>query len=476
MAPVSFQIMSDLHLETHSSYDDFQFQNRASYLALLGDIGHVENEQLYKFLEHQIQRYLIVFFVFGNHEPYHMSFKTAKKKMRAFEAKMEQTRIRSSRVGRFVFLDQTRYDISDTHTVLGCTLFSHVTPQQEFSVESLAVDFKDILHWTVDDHNLAHESDLKWLNAEVSKIAKEEPQRQIFIFTHHCPTMDSRCMNHRHKHSDVTSAFMTDLSSEECWTSTAVKMWAFGHTHYNCQFTDDRGKVILANQKGYQMYPQKSFDAGKAFSRKVVVENSLKIWYLTNPTSGRASADPQTEQGHSDSDLVRLIICGEGVFRITAFQAVFSIAAELRAQIYEDDSLSPLPLRQDLLQVIRSARDWHFRWLEAGETNIKGYILACALAAQIEGLLRGFQGDDIPPLLVQAVEEADEKCLPVLEEMAAALQTERAGDALPQVYVNLTPDLSEDWDFMMSDIFRDPGSIGSIGLFDNEAPLGPAIW
>jgi hypothetical protein len=265
MAPVSFQILSDLHLETHPSYDDFQFQNKASYLALLGDIGHVGNEQLYKFLEDQIKRYMIVFFVFGNHEPYHMSLQTAKKKMRAFEAKMEQTRICSSRVGRFVFLDQTRYDISDTHTVLGCTLFSHVTPQQEFSVESLAVDFKDILHWAVDDHNLAHESDVKWLNAEVSKIAKEEPQRQIFIFTHHCPSMDSRCVNHRDNHSDVISAFMTDLSSEECWTSTAVKLWAFGHTHYNCDFTDERGKVVLANQKGYQKFPQKSFDAGKVF-------------------------------------------------------------------------------------------------------------------------------------------------------------------------------------------------------------------
>lgn len=53
-------------------------------------------------------------------------------------------------------------------------------------------------------------------------------------------------------------------------------------------------------------------------------------------------------------------------------------------------------------------------------------------------------------MLVKAVEDAEEKCLPVLEEMAAALQTERAGDALPQVYMNLTPDLSEDWDFMVS--------------------------
>ncbi|RHZ58376.1 fungal specific transcription factor domain-containing protein [Aspergillus thermomutatus] len=212
-----------------------------------------------------------------------------------------------------------------------------------------------------------------------------------------------------------------------------------------------------------------------AFSRKVVVENSLKIWYLTHP-SGTSSAHPQIAQDHSDTDLVRLVVCGAGVIRILSFQAVFSIAAELRAQIYEDDGLNPLPLRQDLLQVIRSAQAWCFRWVEAGETNTKGYLLTCALAAQIEGLLRGLRGDDIPPLLIKAVEEAEEKCLPVLEEMAAVLQIERAGDAVPQIYMNPTPDLSEDCDFMMSDIFRDPGSMGSMWLFDVGAPVGPAIW
>lgn len=72
MAPLPFQIMVCLHLESHSFDDDFQLQNRASYLAILGDIGHVANEQLFKFLEHQIQQYLIVFFVLGNHEPYHV--------------------------------------------------------------------------------------------------------------------------------------------------------------------------------------------------------------------------------------------------------------------------------------------------------------------------------------------------------------------------------------------------------------------
>ncbi|KAI9929876.1 hypothetical protein ASPWEDRAFT_23607 [Aspergillus wentii DTO 134E9] len=257
----SFQIMSDLHLETHSSYSDFQFTQTAQHLALLGDIGHVADDQLFTFLEHQIQRYLIVFFLFGNHEPWHMSMQTAKRKMREFEAKTERRRLRQSTVGRFVFLNQTRYDISDDITVLGCTLFTNIPLEQEFAVETRLVDFRDILRWTVDDHTLAHECDVKWLNEQVSTIAREEPERRIVIFTHHGPSTDPRCMNPRHKHSDVTCAFVSDLSGEECWRSSSVKLWAFGHTHYNCQYTDSDGKIVMANQKGYKLFPQSTFDA-----------------------------------------------------------------------------------------------------------------------------------------------------------------------------------------------------------------------
>lgn len=73
-----FQILSDLHLETYPSYDSFTFTTTAPNLALLGDIGHVANNQLFTFLEAQLNRYSVVFFLLDNHEPYHMSFKAAK--------------------------------------------------------------------------------------------------------------------------------------------------------------------------------------------------------------------------------------------------------------------------------------------------------------------------------------------------------------------------------------------------------------
>jgi len=256
----SFQIMSDLHLETHPSYDHFKLEQTAPYLALLGDIGHVGDERLFTFLEKQLERYDIVYFLLGNHEPYHISLGLAKTKVKTFAEKMKRLNARST-AGKFIFLDQTRHDLTGNLTILGCTLFSHITDEQEYAVETRFVDFKDILRWTVDDHNLAHQSDLKWLNEQVAKIEREEPERKIVIFTHYSPCSDARANNPEHQGSEVSSGFVTDLKDEGCWKSSAVGMWAFGHTHYNCDFVEESiGKRVLANQKGYLMIPQKDFN------------------------------------------------------------------------------------------------------------------------------------------------------------------------------------------------------------------------
>lgn len=282
MSSAQFQIVSDLHLETHPSYDGFRLRKTAEYLALLGDIGHVGDDRFLSFLEKQVQRYWAVFFLLGNHEPYHLDFPAAKSRMRAFADRMEAKR-RTSTIGRFIFLDQTRYDMPGYRlTILGCTLFSHITKEQAASVASRLVDFKDIVDWTIEQHNLAHQSDLEWLNAEVAKIAREQPTRNIAIFTHHSPCSAKEATRPKHRNSEVSSGFVTNLEREECWMNPRVKMWAFGHTHFNCDFEDKvdgetgietstetstgtRTKRVVANQKGYYLLPERDFNGGKLF-------------------------------------------------------------------------------------------------------------------------------------------------------------------------------------------------------------------
>ena len=263
MSPVAFQILSDLHLETHASYD-FPIKQTAPNLALLGDIGHIADEGLFIFLEKQLHRYWNVFYVLGNHEPVGTSWSIAKGRVRAFAERMERLRTRST-IGKFVFLDQTRYDISENLTILGCTLFSKITLEQASAVGSRFIDFKQIQNWMVEDHIDAHLSDLQWLNTQVSAITNAEPQRKVAIFTHHCPTLDARTVDEKHINSPVSSGFATDLSAEECWGNKSVVLWAFGHTHFSCDFADHLGKNIVANQKGYASDLKKDFEMKKVF-------------------------------------------------------------------------------------------------------------------------------------------------------------------------------------------------------------------
>lgn len=263
MAPTAFQIISDLHLETQPSYS-YAFKQTAPNLALLGDIGNIVDDGLFTFLETQLRRYWNVFYVMGNHEPCHTSWQAAKQMLREFADKVDRLRSRST-LGRFIFLDQTRYDVDEGLTVLGCTLFSKISQEQATAVSSRFVDFRLIQNWAIENHVDAHISDVKWLNEQVKDLERLQPHRQVIVFTHYSPCVDHRAVEKRHAGSSVSSGFVTDLSDQVCWNSKSVVLWGFGHSHYSCDFDDEFGKRVVANQRGYAAKLEDSFDAGKLF-------------------------------------------------------------------------------------------------------------------------------------------------------------------------------------------------------------------
>ncbi|KAF2811117.1 putative calcineurin-like phosphoesterase [Mytilinidion resinicola] len=287
-SPVQLQLMSDLHLETpvtRPTYSDFFITPQCPNLALLGDIGNVVDNRLLDFLQIQVQHFEIVFFLLGNHEPYDSSFPVVIQRLREFEKEANQAhQSPDSGCGRFVFLDQTRFDISDSVTILGCTFFSRIADEQKESVARFVSDFEEIEGWTIRQHNAAHEDDLAWLNAQVAAIEHDEPWRAIVVLTHHSPTLAPAANDARHLEDEngVRSAFVTDVSREQCWKSKSVRVWAFGHTHFNCDFEDEQtGKRVVANQKGYSRTENATFDADKVV--KIEGMKAIKMkWKATN--------------------------------------------------------------------------------------------------------------------------------------------------------------------------------------------------
>lgn len=80
--------------------------------------------------------------------------------------------------------------------------------------------------------------------------------------------MDVRAVEPKYFGSSITSAFSTDLSKEVCFKSDSVKLWAFGHTHYNCDFMKERGNGseplrLFTNQRGYYFSQAVAHDGEK---------------------------------------------------------------------------------------------------------------------------------------------------------------------------------------------------------------------
>jgi hypothetical protein len=193
-------------------------------------------------------------------------------------------------------------------------------------------------------------------------------------------------------------------------------------------------------------------EAAYAFSRKVVVETSIKLWCAAYPASPIVSpqSNSQATTVSGGDDLARLAVCGYGLIRLAALQASCLLLLELRTQLQEDNSLGPVPLRRDLLSVVDDTKNWQWQCIESGETNVKGYMLTALVTAQIDAIMQGFGRTDMAKKMVKAIEAAEDKCLAVLEERASEGQTEGSVADFSQMSLNASIGLVEDWDFLVS--------------------------
>lgn len=262
---MTFQIVSGLHLESPKVYDIFEITPKAPYLALLGDIGNVvpHKDDLFAFLTSQLKRFRVVLFVPGNHEAYELTWAETLHILKGFEEHFRN----DTSIGEFALMDRPLYRLPETNiVVLGCSLFSGIPQDKEMAVTFSVNDFFQINDWEVANHNNFHRRDLAWLNEQVRALQGTE--LRIAIFTHWSPTRDPRSTDPKHSSSAIISGFSTDLSGEFCFASRNVLLWAFGHTHFNCDFEIERQNgagplQLLANQRGYYFSQASGFDVEK---------------------------------------------------------------------------------------------------------------------------------------------------------------------------------------------------------------------
>jgi hypothetical protein len=175
-----------------------------------------------------------------------------------------------------------------------------------------------------------------------------------------------------------------------------------------------------------------------AFSRKMTIESAFRMWSTVSSDSANSSAKQQFS---------RLVTCSSGFFRLSAWQASIILVLELRSTVQEDDGFSLTPVRPDLLKVMEDSKAWNLRNIEAGETNMKGYLMLSILMAQIMGIMRHLSEAEIVELIMKAGEEAMQDALGVFESFLVQLQPEGA-----EIQDLQEIDLSfmNDWDSLVS--------------------------
>ncbi len=90
-------------------------------------------------------------------------------------------------------------------------------------------------------------------------------------------------------------------------------------------------------------------------------------------------------------------------------QAAMLITMELRTQLQRKRASDQRPLQaRSACRPWRPPRSASLRSIEAGETNVAGYLLLCVVAQQIEGLMQGVEKDKLARLLVTAAERGGE--------------------------------------------------------------------
>eukprot|EP00931_Biecheleriopsis_adriatica_P101326 TRINITY_DN76490_c0_g1_i1.p1 TRINITY_DN76490_c0_g1~~TRINITY_DN76490_c0_g1_i1.p1 ORF type:complete len:407 (-),score=19.75 TRINITY_DN76490_c0_g1_i1:199-1380(-) len=296
--PPALQIASDLHLEHYSKLSEIDQNTKfsqiivpsAPVLALLGDIGIPTHPIYRRFLLRQAEEFEAVLILAGNHEFYDVrppgpsikppEYPTWSEWLKAQALMKSSVQDMKSAIyaicaenPRLHFLDNTcvRFGNQPEDAALLCTtLWSHIPEAAMFEVQDTMNDYaliynriqegddsggiiaKDMQNSPICQLTPSHTT--QWHSDAVSWLRSEIPRLQssgcscIGVLSHHAPSLLGTS-DPKHEGQVLGHAFGTDM--DELYQFSAVRLWAYGHTHYNND-RDVEGCRLVSNQLGYQ--------------------------------------------------------------------------------------------------------------------------------------------------------------------------------------------------------------------------------
>lgn len=209
-------------------------------------------------------------------------------------------------------------------------------------------------------------------------------------------------------------------------------------TSFQCRFVEVTTRRCLMHLHLPYLGPGLK-DPAYSFSRKQVVDSAVKTYSLLYPASANTPL-PIVRDGEEDEgpeflstegdDLGRFCVCAAGSWRLLGSQPSMIVSLELQALLQEDESVGPPTVRPDLLGIVRHALAFYLSRIQAGETNVKGYLFTTALAAHVQAMTEGLSGfKSLEPILSAAI-RTERTCFEVLRrQLGSSADCADAGGA-----------------------------------------------
>ena len=252
MSKLSIQYCSDLHLEFKAN-ENYLLQNplvtKAEILILAGDILPFKLlDKPCHFLDWCAANFETTYWIPGNHEYYHSDLA---------EVRTENFQPLNEKIKENVVLLNNKTIIYKNVELIFSTLWSHLPPQFEYTVQQSVNDFKLIKQngktIAAKNFNELHKTDLEFLK---TALAKPTDKQQIVV-THHVPTLKN--YPEQYKNSNINSAFAVEL--HDFIESSNAAYWIYGHHHCNTPAFKVSNTTMLTNQLGYvQQNEHKNFN------------------------------------------------------------------------------------------------------------------------------------------------------------------------------------------------------------------------
>jgi len=238
---MKLQYCSDLHLEFQENknfLERFPLKPEGEILLLAGDIVLFKTiKEQDDFFNYCADNFETTYWIPGNHEYYHFDLADVKTPLNELNEKIREN---------VILLNSQTVTYKNVELIFS-TLWSHIPPQYEWTVQQSVNDFHLIKNkskkFTAADFNALHKTSFDFLKTALAKPTG----KQRIVVTHHVPTF--MYYPEQYKNSNINSAFAVEL--HDFIESSNAAYWIYGHHHCNTPPFKIGNTTMLTNQLGY---------------------------------------------------------------------------------------------------------------------------------------------------------------------------------------------------------------------------------